>query len=302
MTDEDINQIAHDTREEEEYPGAEAIVDYDQEEYEIDESPIIEVHQLVKEHRISPTVYVRAVDNVNLSIWQGEFVAITGPVESGKSSLIQLIGCLDRPTSGTIIIDGEDVTKLATNALPRVRSEKFGFIFQAHHLVPTLTVIENVMLPLRYRHVPPSEAERIAAEWLIKVGMENRMYHRPSELTGCEQQKAAVARALVNSPLIILGDEPTGDLTDEEATSLMELLRGLNYEYGQTYLIATKNPDIAAMCDRVLQIEKGRIISDTAFPEDYPQPPEIIPGSVATSNQEPGSDNQDEDDDNAPSS
>lgn len=235
-----------------------------------EDSPVIKVENLTKEYRVSPTKSVTAIDNINLSIWQGEFVAISGPASSGKSSLLQMIGCLDRPTSGTIIIDGENVTELATNALPRVRSEKMGFIFQAHHLVPTLTVIENVMLPLRYRKVSPTEAERMAAEWLVKVGLESRLYHRPSELTGGEQQRVAIARALANSPILILADEPTGELEMDAARDLIELMRGLNYEYGQTYIIVTQNEEIASMCDRVVDLEEGKIVLDTAFLDDYP--------------------------------
>ena len=235
-----------------------------------EDSPVIQVENLTKEYRVSPTKSVTAIDKINLRIWQGEFVAISGPASSGKSSLLQMIGCLDRPTSGTIIIDSENVTELTTNALPRVRSEKMGFIFQAHHLVPTLTVIENVMLPLRYRKVPPAEAERMAAEWLVKVGLESRLYHRPSELSGGEQQRVAIARALANSPIIILADEPTGELDLDAGRDLIELMRGLNYEYGQTYVIVTHNEEIASMCDRVIQLEEGKIVLDTAFPDDYP--------------------------------
>lgn len=232
-----------------------------------EEAPIITVENLMKEYRISPTQNVTAINNVSLNVWRGEFLAITGPASSGKSTLLQMIGCLDRPTSGTISIDGEEVTKLPTNALARVRGDKIGFIFQAHHLVPTLTVIENVMLPLRYRKVPQTEAERMAAEWLIKVGLENRMYHRPSELVGSEQQRTAIARVLVNSPLIILADEPTGDLDLDASRQLLELMRGLNFEYGQTYIVVTQHEEIAAMCDRIIQIDDGHLISDTAFPE-----------------------------------
>jgi putative ABC transport system ATP-binding protein len=235
--------------------------------FQDDEAPIIAVENLVKEYRISPKKSVTAINDVSLKVWRGEFVAITGPTSSGKSTLLQMIGCLDRPTSGTINIDGEEVTNLPTNSLPRIRAEKMGFIFQAHHLVPTLTVIENVMLPLRYRKVPQAEAERMAAEWLIKVGLENRMYHRPSELVGSEQQRVAIARALVNSPIIILADEPTGDLDTDASQQLLELMRGLNFEYGQTYLIVTQHEEVAAMCDRIVQIEDGRLVSDTAFPE-----------------------------------
>ncbi len=234
-----------------------------------EEAPVIVLENLTKEYRVSPTHHITAVSNASLSIWRGEFVAVTGPPGSGKSSLLQMIGCLDRPTAGSIWIDGEEVTKLPTNALPRVRGEKMGFIFQAHHLVPTLTVIENVMLPLRYRKVPQVEAERLAAEWLVKVGLENRLYHRPSELNGLEQQSVAIARALVNSPLIILADEPTGELDAEAARELLELMRGLNYEYGQTYVLVTQNDEIASMCDRIVQIEEGKIIDDSAFPDQY---------------------------------
>lgn len=235
-------------------------------EHAYEETPLIVAEKLVMEYRMSPTHFVPALSDVSFSIWRGEFVAIAGPSGSGKSSLLQLLGCLDRPTSGTIYIDGENVTELPTNRLPGIRGEKLGFIFQAHHLVPTLTAIENVMLPLRYRKVPHKEAEQLAGEWLVRVGLGDRMYHRPSELSGGEQQRVAIARALVNNPIIILADEPTGELDSNSTRDLIELMRGLNYAFGQTYLIATHDDEVAQMCDRILRLRDGKIVED-AVPE-----------------------------------
>ncbi|MGI6082269.1 MAG: ABC transporter ATP-binding protein [Limnochordia bacterium] len=236
------------------------------ENYTLEENPLVEAHEVVMDYRVNPTEHVRALDGLSLSIWRGEFVAILGPEGSGKSTLIQLLGCLDRPTSGTIRIDNEMVTELPTNRLAGVRRDKMGFLFQVHHLVPTLVTIENVMLPLRYRKMPHKKAEQLAGEWLVRVGLHDRMYHRPSELTGSEQQRAALARALVNDPLIIFCDEPTADLSMDAAQELIELMRGLNYEFGQTYVLATESEDIAAMCDRIVRISEGRITADTGLP------------------------------------
>ena len=236
------------------------------ENYTFEEIPLVEAHELVMDYRVNPQEYVLALDGLSLNIWRGEFVAILGPEGSGKSTLIQLLGCLDRPTSGTIRIDNETVTDLPTNRLAGVRRDKMGFLFQTHHLVPTLVTIENVMLPLRYRNMSHREAEQLAGEWLVRVGLHDRMYHRPSELTGSEQQRAALARALVNDPLIIFCDEPTAELSMDAAQELIELMRGLNYEFGQTYVLATESEEIAAMCDRIVRIDAGKVTADTGLP------------------------------------
>lgn len=254
-----------------------------------EESPVIVVENVVMDYRKSPIEFVRSLDDVSLSIWRGEFISLYGPEQSGKSTFLQLVGCLDRPTSGTIVIDGENVTQLPNNKLPRVRSEKFGFLFHQHHLVPTLTAIENVMLPLRYRKMSQAESERVASEWLVRVGLSNRMYHRPSELSGGEQQCVALARALVNNPLAIIADEPTGDLDATQTRELIELMRGLNYTFGQTYIIATQNEEVAEMCDRIIRLKDGKIEDDTAWHADYEAPTdeENAPVSDALSEENP---------------
>jgi putative ABC transport system ATP-binding protein len=234
----------------------------------VEESPIIQADHIVVEHRKNPTEYVRAVDDLSLSIWRGEFVALYGPAEAGKTSILQVLSCLNRPTSGQIIIDGEDVTQLPTNRLAHLRGEKFGFLFQTPHLVNTLTVIENVMLPLRYRKMTSKEAERIAGEWLVRVGLRERLYHRPSELNVNEQQRAALARSLANEPLVIFADEPTANMDLASAQQLIELMRGLNYTFGQTYVITTDNEQIASMCDRAVRMHKGTIEDDTSWHYD----------------------------------
>ncbi|HHT27172.1 MAG TPA: ABC transporter ATP-binding protein [Firmicutes bacterium] len=234
----------------------------------VEEPPIIQADHVVVEHRKNPTEYIRAVDDISLSIWRGEFVALYGPAEAGKTSLLQVLSGLNKPTSGQIIIDGQDVTKLPTNKLASLRSERFGFLFHTHHLVNTLTIIENVMLPLRYRKMSAQESERVAGEWLVRVGLGERLYHRPSELNANEQQRAALARSLVNEPMIIFADEPTANMDLASAQQLIELMRGLNYTFGQTYIVTTNDEQIASMCDRAVRINKGRIEDDTSWHYD----------------------------------
>lgn len=247
------------------------------EAYTFEETPLIQAESLVMDYRINPSKYVRALDGLSLSVWRGEFVVILGPEGSGKSTLIQLLGCFDRPTSGTIRIAGEDVTQLPTNRLGSIRGEKLGFLFQEHHLIPTLTAIENVMIPLRYRKMPQKKAEQKAGEWLVRVGLQDKMYHRPSELPGGEQQRVALARALVTDPIIIFGDEPTAGLDLDTTRELIELMRGLNYEFGQTYVLATDSAQMADMCDRIVRIKEGRVVADTADPAtlENPETPEM---------------------------
>lgn len=231
----------------------------------VEEPPIIQAEHVVVEHRKNPTEFVRAVDDLSISIWRGEFVALYGPPAAGKTSLLQVLSGLNRTTSGQIVIDGEDVTQLPTNKLASFRSEKFGFLFHTHHLINTLTVIENVMLPLRYRNMSTKESERVAGEWLVRVGLGDRLYHRPSELNLNEQQRVALARSLANEPIIIFADEPTANMDLAAAQSLIELMRGLNYTFGQTYVITTDDEQIASMCDRAVRLNEGKIEDDTAW-------------------------------------
>ncbi len=204
---------------------------------------------------------VRALDDVTLEIAAGEFVAITGPSGSGKSTLLNLIGTLDRPTSGRVVVDGVDVGTLRGNALADFRRERIGFVFQMFHLVPTLTALENVMLPLvPYRRGLKFRLEERARELLEAVGLGDRLHHLPGQLSGGEQQRVAVARALINTPKVILADEPTGNLDSQAGAEIVALLRQLNRERGVTVLVATHNEAVAQAAGRILRLRDGRVV------------------------------------------
>lgn len=205
---------------------------------------------------------VRALDGASLQIHRGEFVAIMGRSGSGKSTLLHLLGCLDRPTAGRILLDDLEVTALPERRLPAIRLQKLGFVFQAHNLVPSLTALENVMLPLKYRRprLRPPEAMQKARAALAAVGLEQREHHLPSQLSGGQQQRAAVARALVGEPALVLADEPTGALDTQTAKDLLALLRQLCAEQGRTFVVVTHDPLVGRACDRVITMADGRIV------------------------------------------
>ncbi|WP_410510218.1 ABC transporter ATP-binding protein [Methanosarcina hadiensis] len=224
-----------------------------------DESPIIELKNLTKVYKNG--VEFRALDNADLVIKKGEFVAIVGPSGSGKSTLMHLIGLLDTPSSGTLLIDGKDVTEMSDKERSAVRNRMLGFIFQYHHLLPDFTALENVMMPLLIAGKSREEAKSVAEKLLREVGLADRMDHRPGELSGGQNQRVAVARALSCSPAIVLGDEPTGNLDTKTGDLIYELLRRLNREYNQTFIVVTHNEDLAGKADRVVKIVDGKITS-----------------------------------------
>lgn len=204
---------------------------------------------------------VHALDEVTLEIAAGEFVALTGPSGSGKSTLLNLIGTLDRPTSGQVVVDGVDVGILRGDALADFRRERIGFVFQMFHLVPTLTALENVMLPLLpYRRGLKFRLEERARELLEAVGLGDRLHHLPGQLSGGEQQRVAIARALINTPKVILADEPTGNLDSQAGAEIVALLRQLNREQGMTVLVATHNQAVAQAADRTIRLRDGRVV------------------------------------------
>jgi len=222
-----------------------------------DGSPIIELKNLTKVYKNG--VEFRALDDANLIIKKGEFVAIVGPSGSGKSTLMHLIGLLDTPSSGTLLIDGNDVTKMSDKERSGMRNRMLGFVFQYHHLLPDFTALENVMMPLLIAGKSKDEAKDIAEKLLKEVGLEDRMDHRPGELSGGQNQRVAVARALSCSPAIVLGDEPTGNLDTKAGDLIYELLRKLNKEYNQTFIVVTHNEDLAGKADRIIRIVDGKI-------------------------------------------
>lgn len=213
---------------------------------------------------------VRALDGIALRVEQGEFVAIVGQSGSGKSTLMNMLGCLDVPTEGTYILNGRDVSHLTDNELSDVRNQYIGFIFQGFNLIPNLTALENVELPLIYRQVDRATRRKLAAEALEKVGLEKRMKHKPSEMSGGQQQRVAIARAIAAAPPLILADEPTGNLDSKSTKDIMAILNQLN-EQGNTIVLITHDDGIAANARRVVRIMDGRIESDITRQMKDPQ-------------------------------
>ena len=204
---------------------------------------------------------VRELDHVNLDVYEGELVAIIGHSGSGKSTLMNMLGCLDVPTSGQYFLHGMDVSCLTDNDLSEIRNREIGFIFQGFNLISNLTAIENVELPLIYRGVGKAERERLAHESLCMVGLEKRMNHKPSEMSGGQQQRVAIARAIAARPPVILADEPTGNLDSSSTKEIMGILRKLHSE-GRTVIIITHDDDIARQAKRIIRIMDGKIVED----------------------------------------
>ncbi len=207
-------------------------------------------------------IAVAALDGVSITIAKGEIIGIVGPSGSGKTTLLNLIGGLDRPSNGRVIVDGVDLGTLDEGKLADYRLKKIGFIFQFYNLMSTLTAIENVELPMGFANVPKAERGERAEELLKTVGLELRMDHMPDELSGGEQQRVAVARALSNSPSVILGDEPTGDLDSKSAKALMDLIWALRREKKVTFVLVTHDPIVVARCDRVYSIRDGKVLRE----------------------------------------
>lgn len=209
-------------------------------------------------------VEVRALDNVDLDIKRGEFLSIIGPSGSGKSTLLHMIGILDTPTSGSITIDDRVVTEMTDRERSRVRNEVLGFIFQYHHLMPDFNALENVMMPLLISGMNNRDAKKKAAALLEEVGLADRMDHRPNQLSGGQAQRVAIARALANDPGIVIGDEPTGNLDTKASDMIYDLLRKLNRERGQTFILVTHDEDMSKKTDRIIRIVDGRISDDSS--------------------------------------
>lgn len=218
---------------------------------------IIDIDSLTKIYKTGKTDF-KALNNVNLRIRKSDFVAIMGPSGSGKSTLMNIIGCLDRPTSGTIIVDRENISTVSDNELAIIRGRKIGFIFQKFNLIPTMNALKNVALPMVFLGATKSEREQRAADLLGKVGLTNWATHRPSELSGGQQQRVAIARALSNNPSIILADEPTGNLDTKTGEQIMDLLVELNQE-GKTILLVTHAIALKRFANRVVNMLDGEI-------------------------------------------
>jgi putative ABC transport system ATP-binding protein len=222
---------------------------------------MIALRNITKRYRMGDEE-VMALAGVDLDIARNEYVALVGPSGSGKSTLMNIIGCLDTPTTGSYLLNGRDTAQLGEVELAGVRNREIGFVFQSFHLLPRMTVLQNVMQPLVYRGMPAAERKRRAVESLEKVGLGNRQGHRPNELSGGQRQRVAVARALVGEPSLLLADEPTGNLDSRTSREIMALFDEL-HDQGQTVLVVTHEPDIAAHCRRTVRIGDGRVVSDT---------------------------------------
>ena len=220
--------------------------------------PLLEAHGIVKTYPVGQT-RLTVLRDLDLQVEAGEMVAIMGASGIGKSTLLHLLGGLDRVDQGTIALAGATLTTLDDAAMVRFRNRHVGFVFQFHHLLPEFSALENAEMPMRIARRPIAEARPRAEALLRRVGLGDRLTHRPGMLSGGEQQRVAVARALVMRPSVLLADEPTGDLDEQTADSLHALLRDMHQAYGLTSIIATHNPRLAAACDRVLRLESGRL-------------------------------------------
>jgi putative ABC transport system ATP-binding protein len=223
--------------------------------------PVIELENVTKVYD-SGAAQVQALRGVSLAIHPGEFVAIIGASGSGKSTLMNVLGCLDRPTSGTYRFEGQDVSRLSRAERSHLRNRKLGFVFQGFNLLKRQSAIENVELPLLYAGVPPAKRRARALELLKLVGLGERLHHTPNQLSGGQQQRVAIARALVNRPRVLLADEPTGNLDSKTGAEILTELQRLNREQGQTIVLVTHDPAIAAWAKRLITVKDGRIASD----------------------------------------
>jgi putative ABC transport system ATP-binding protein len=216
---------------------------------------VIKTQDLRKIYKMG-VVEVRALAGVSFNIARGEIIAIMGPSGSGKSTLMNILGCLDRPTSGSYILDNEEVAHLNSDQLASIRNRKVGFVFQSFNLLPRASALSNVELPMRYAGVGKGRQDRARQE-LEKVGLGDRIHHKPTELSGGQQQRVAIARALVNNPAILMADEPTGNLDSKSGREIMELILELNRERGMTILVVTHDPRVAEQTQRILRLQDG---------------------------------------------
>lgn len=222
---------------------------------------VIEAKGLKKIYKMSKTNIVNALNGVDLNVEEGEFTAIIGPSGSGKSTLMHIFGLLDQPDEGTLIIDGIDMSDLKDKEAYKLRAKKIGFIFQGFNLIPSLSALENIMLAGKYGGMKTAERKARAIELLKLVGLDSRMNHKPNELSGGQQQRVAIARALMNKPAIILADEPTGELDTKTSLEIIELMKKLNREDNQTFLLVTHNMEVAKDCRKIVEMRDGQKIT-----------------------------------------
>ncbi len=230
---------------------------------------LIQLEDLYKIYNPGPNA-VHALDGVSLTVQEGEYVAIVGQSGSGKSTLMNILGCLDIPTSGRYLLNGQDVSRLSDNQLSLIRNKRIGFIFQGFNLVSSLNALENVELPLSYRGMGKKQRRLLAMECLEQVGLQNRMHHRPSEMSGGQQQRVAIARAIAAKPSIILADEPTGNLDSTSGREVIHIIEELNRQ-GRTVILITHDNTIAASAHRIIRLQDGRVVDDSIA-----QPPDTL--------------------------
>jgi putative ABC transport system ATP-binding protein len=223
--------------------------------------PIVQFDNVVKTYQMGP-VTVEALRGISLQVDAGDYISIMGPSGCGKSTMLNLLGCLDRPTGGRYLLGGEDVSRMEDDSLSAVRGARLGFVFQSYNLIQQLTVLENIEIPLYYQDRPEHESREIARQLAARVGLENRLEHKPFELSGGQQQRVAIARALVNDPLVILADEPTGNLDSTSGAEILRLFQELNQQ-GKTLIMVTHDDDISAHARRAIRLRDGQIESDT---------------------------------------
>lgn len=231
--------------------------------------PVIRLEHIFKTYGSDETE-VQALQDVNLIVETGDYCAIMGPSGSGKSTAMNVIGCLDRPTSGRYYLDGVDVAGLSDTELAHIRNRKLGFVFQQFHLLPQLSAMENVMLPMVYAGISQNERKERAAEALTKVGLANRLNNRPNQLSGGQQQRVAIARAIVNRPVLLLADEPTGALDSHTTQEVLQIFAELNSS-GITVVMVTHEPDVARQTRRIVWFRDGQVLHDHLTPEDLTQ-------------------------------
>jgi putative ABC transport system ATP-binding protein len=232
---------------------------------------VIDLNEITKIYQMGD-VKVSALDGISLTVHEGEFLAIMGPSGSGKSTLMNILGCLDRPTSGTYLLASEDVSRMNRDQLARIRNQKIGFIFQSYNLLTQATAIQNVLMPIVYRrngHITNQERLEMAHDALISVGLIDRDQHKPTEMSGGQQQRVAIARALINSPALILADEPTGNLDSHSGAEIMEILQNLHAQ-GRTIVMITHDAKNALFAERTLHLSDGKIQEELSI-ADIPQ-------------------------------
>jgi len=241
----------------------------------MENATIVETRELTKVY--GDGAEVRALDGVNLRITQGEFVSVMGPSGSGKSTLLHLIGALDRPSSGQVIVAGQDLAKVKN--LDRFRSQTVGFVFQLHNLIPTLTALENVEIPLYEQRISAGKRRERARELLELVGLGDRLRHLPSTLSGGERQRVAIARSLANEPELVLADEPTGDLDSQSGAEVIGLMHQLNRELGTTVIVVTHDPAVARQTERIVVLDSGRIVREDIVGDPYSEDLKMLKNS-----------------------